>query len=112
LCKHETLLSGEKLNTSARRFAKRLIDHGIHPPTLVCANCVYFPGDLKSAMLMEPTETESKASLDYKIKIFEKVYDEDTDDPALVSSAPISRRTASASISKPERPMAWPRTRR
>ena len=49
VCKHETLLSGEKLNTSARQFAKRLIDYGIHPPTLVGAGCVYFPGDLKSA---------------------------------------------------------------
>ena len=55
VCKHETLLSGEKLNTSARQFAKRLIDYGIHPPTLVGAGCVYFPGDLQSAMLIEPT---------------------------------------------------------
>jgi glycine dehydrogenase subunit 2 len=70
-CKHETLLSGEKLNTSARQFAKRLIDYGIHPPTLVGAGCVYFPGDLKSAMLIEPTETETKASLDHQVAIFQ-----------------------------------------
>ena len=93
-CKHETLLSGEKLNTSARQFAKRLIDYGIHPPTLVGAGCVYFPGDLKSAMLIEPTETETKASLDYQVEIYRKVFDEDTHDEALVESAPISRKIA------------------
>ena len=91
-CKHETLLSGAKLNTSARQFAKRLIDYGIHPPTLVGAGCVYFPGDLKSAMLIEPTETETKASLDYQVAIFQKVFDEDATDGALVESAPVSRK--------------------
>lgn len=93
-CKHETLLSGERLNTSARQFAKRLIDYGIHPPTLVGAGCVYFPGDLKSAMLIEPTETETKASLDYQVEIFQRVFDEDATDEALVESAPLSRKIA------------------
>ncbi len=93
-CKHETLLSGEKLNTSARQFAKRLIDYGIHPPTLVGAGCVYFPGELKSAMLIEPTETETKASLDYQVEIFQLVFDEDASDEALVENAPISRKIA------------------
>ncbi|MFM9879537.1 MAG: aminomethyl-transferring glycine dehydrogenase subunit GcvPB [Burkholderiaceae bacterium] len=93
-CKHETLLSGEKLNTSARQFAKRLIDYGIHPPTLVGAGCVYFPGDLKSAMLIEPTETESKASLDYQVGIFRKVFDEDAGDADLLHNAPSSRKIA------------------
>lgn len=93
-CKHETLLSGEKLNTSARQFAKRLIDYGIHPPTLVGAGCVYFPGDLKSAMLIEPTETESKASLDHQVDIFRRVFEEDATDGALVESAPLSRKIA------------------
>ncbi|PJI96808.1 glycine dehydrogenase (decarboxylating) beta subunit [Acidovorax sp. 69] len=93
-CKHETLLSGEKLNTSARQFAKRLIDYGIHPPTLVGAGCVYFPGDLKSAMLIEPTETETKASLDYQVGIFRRVFTEDATNEALVESAPLSRKIA------------------
>ena len=94
VCKHETLLSGEKLNTSARQFAKRLIDYGIHPPTLVGAGCVYFPGDLQSAMLIEPTETETKASLDHQVGIFQKVFDEDATNVSLVESAPLSRKTA------------------
>lgn len=98
LCKHETLLSGEKLNTSARQFAKRLIDYGIHPPTLVGAGCVYFPGDLKSAMLIEPTETESRASLDRQVEIFQRIFDEDATDEALVGSAPLSRKIARIDI--------------
>ena len=93
-CKHETLLSGEKLRTSARQFAKRLIDYGIHPPTLVGAGCVYFPGDLKSAMLIEPTETETKASLDHQVGIFQKVFDEDASGDVQVQNAPLSRKTA------------------
>ncbi len=99
-CKHETLLSGDKLNTSARQFAKRLIDYGIHPPTLVGAGCVYFPGNLKSAMLIEPTETETKASLDYQVEIFRRVFAEDAADKALVESAPISRKTARIVLDK------------
>lgn len=91
-CMHETLLSGAKLRTSTRLFAKRLIDYGIHPPTLVGAGCVYFPGDLKSAMLIEPTETESKASLDYQVSIFERVFEEDARHDALVEHAPTSRK--------------------
>lgn len=93
-CKHEALLSGAKLNTSARQFAKRLIDYGIHPPTLVGAGCVYFPGDLKSAMLIEPTETESKASLDYQVGIFQQVFDEDALNEGIVETAPHSRKIA------------------
>ncbi len=92
--KHETLLSGEKLRTSSRRFAKRLIDYELHPPTLVGAGCVYFPGDLQSAMLIEPTETESKASLDHQISIFKKVFAEDEEHSALVNRAPLSRKSA------------------
>lgn len=101
VCKHETLLSGEKLKTSARQFAKRLIDYGIHPPTLVGAGCVYFPGDLKSAMLIEPTETETKASLDYQVGIFQKVFDEDAAEEGLVENAPLSRKTARIDLKEP-----------
>lgn len=93
-CKHETLLSGAKLQTSARQFAKRLIDYGIHPPTLVGAGCVYFPGDLKAAMLIEPTETETRASLDAQVAVFRRVFDEDAHNDALVQNAPVSRRIA------------------
>lgn len=93
-CKHETLLSGSRLKTSARQFAKRLIDYGVHPPTIVGAGCVYFPGELKSAMLIEPTETETKESLDAQVAIFKAVFDEDEREAEQLISAPITRRVA------------------
>lgn len=75
-CMHECLLSGDLLPVSSFRFAKRMIDHKMHPPTLVGAGCVYFPDGLKNAMLVEPTETESKSTLDNIISTFEKIYSE------------------------------------
>ena len=57
LCKHEVIVQPPK-GTRALDVAKGLIDHGYHPPT------VYFPLIVKEAMLIEPTETESKETLD------------------------------------------------
>jgi glycine cleavage system P protein (glycine dehydrogenase) subunit 2 len=57
LCKHEVLVQPPK-GKKALDIAKGLIDHGFHPPT------VYFPLVVKEAMLIEPTETESKETLD------------------------------------------------
>jgi glycine dehydrogenase subunit 2 len=91
LCMHECLLSGHLLSVNSFDFAKRLIDFGVHPPTLVGAGCVYFPGDLKSAMLIEPTETETKESLDQLIKVFIKVIEESKINPQLIESAPHNR---------------------
>lgn len=90
LCMHECLLSGSALPVSVYSFAKRLIDYGIHPPTLVGAGCVYFGEDLKSAMLIEPTETETKESLDHLVEVFRKVLEEVGNDKALVETAPHS----------------------
>ena len=88
LCMHECLLSGATLEVSAYSFAKRLIDYGMHPPTLVGAGCVYFGESLKSAMLIEPTETETKRSLDNLIDIYRLVLGEIADDKDMVESAP------------------------
>ncbi len=90
LCMHECLLSGKKLSVSVYSFAKRLIDYGIHPPTLVGAGCVYFGEDLKSAMLIEPTETETKQSLDDLIEVFRLVLGETYSDKNMVETAPHS----------------------
>src|ERR687886_1621359 len=57
LCKHEVIVQPPK-GKKALDVAKGLIDHGFHPPT------VYFPLVVKEAMLIEPTETESKETLD------------------------------------------------
>jgi glycine dehydrogenase subunit 2 len=57
LCKHEVVVQPPK-GKRALDIAKGLIDHGFHPPT------IYFPLVVKEAMLIEPTETESKETLD------------------------------------------------
>ncbi|MBF0253296.1 MAG: aminomethyl-transferring glycine dehydrogenase subunit GcvPB [Candidatus Omnitrophica bacterium] len=65
-CLHEFVISAEKQALKGVRaidFAKALIDKGIHPPT------VYFPLVVKESIMIEPTETESKATLDNFIKI-------------------------------------------
>jgi glycine dehydrogenase subunit 2 len=92
-CMHECLLSGRNLPVSIYSFAKRLIDHGIHPPTLVGAGCVYFPDQFKQTMLIEPTETETKENLDYLIQTFIAVYKESVENKELIEQAPYSRKT-------------------
>ena len=93
-CMHECLLSGERLNTTITSFAKRLIDYNIHPPTMLGAGCVYYPGNLKSAMLIEPTETESKERLDEIITGFIRVFDECLERADFVESAPYSTKVS------------------
>jgi glycine dehydrogenase subunit 2 len=100
---HECLLSGGSLQVSAFDFVKRLIDYGIHPPTLVGAGCVHFAKDYSAAMLIEPTETESKASLDNIVEAFRKVASEAAVAPYLIETAP--HTTAVAKIVKDE--VAW-----
>lgn len=83
LRKHEFVLSCEKLKQekgiSAKDIAKRLLDHGLHPPT------VYFPLIVKEALMIEPTETESKKDLDKYIDTLIKIADEKLD---VVATAP------------------------
>ncbi len=92
-CMHECLLSGKNLPTTPYSFAKRLIDYEVHPPTLFGAGCVYFPKNLNHAMLIEPTETETKSSLDTVIDVFRKVYHESFSDAELINTAPHSGKT-------------------
>ena len=67
---------------SAKDIAKRLIDLGVHPPT------VYFPLIVPEALMIEPTETESKATLDGFVKAMEQIVDEIARDPEIVKTAP------------------------
>ncbi len=77
LRKHEFVLSCEKLlkdkNIRAMDVAKRLLDYGVHPPT------VYFPLIVKEALMVEPTETESKKDLDLFVDAMKKISEEETD---------------------------------
>jgi len=85
LCKHEFVLSGKGLadGISTLDIAKRLIDYGVHPPT------IYFPLTVKEAIMIEPTETESKETLDRFAEILEIVAREAKEDPQLLHDAPL-----------------------
>jgi glycine cleavage system P protein (glycine dehydrogenase) subunit 2 len=69
-------------NVNAMDFAKRLLDYGIHAPT------VYFPLLIPECMLIEPTETESKEMLDEFVRVMEVIYQEAKEDPEMVQGAP------------------------
>ena len=83
LRKHEFVLSCEKLkqekNIRALDVAKRLLDYGLHPPT------IYFPHIVKEALMIEPTESESKYELDKYINALIKIADEN---PEIIKNAP------------------------
>jgi glycine dehydrogenase subunit 2 len=85
ICMHEFVLSAQKQKAkgvSALDIAKRLLDFGYHPPT------IYFPMIVKEAMMIEPTETESRDTLDEFIKVMLQIADEAETDPELVKGAP------------------------
>ena len=85
-CMHEVVLSARHLKSdhgvSALDVAKRLLDYGIHPPTM------YFPLIVDEALMIEPTETESRETLDYFIDVMKTIASEAREDPDLVLSAP------------------------
>jgi glycine dehydrogenase subunit 2 len=85
-CKHEFVASAAtiKARTGVRTLdiAKRLIDHGFHPPT------IYFPLIVEEGMLIEPTETESIETLDAFADALIAIAAEAERDPAMVTSAP------------------------
>ncbi len=97
---HEFVASAGKLKSekgvTTMDLAKRLIDFGIHPPT------VYFPLLVKEAMMIEPTETENRKTLDYFAEVLRKILSED---PALLHDAPhttaISRADEVAAAKNP-----------
>lgn len=64
-------------------IAKRLIDLGIHPPT------IYFPLIVHGAIMIEPTETESRSRLDGLVEMFEQIRDEAEKDPSTVKNSPV-----------------------
>jgi glycine dehydrogenase subunit 2 len=87
VCKHEFVIKGSSLKdygVSTLDFAKRLLDYGIHPPT------VYFPLIVDEAMMIEPTETESKETLDEVAAIYEKIVEEARREPDKLKEAPLT----------------------
>jgi glycine dehydrogenase subunit 2 len=85
-CMHEFVLSGrgakEKLGIKTLDIAKRLLDHKVHPPT------VYFPLLVDEALMIEPTETETKERLDHFADVMRAVLDEAKEDPEVARTAP------------------------
>ncbi|MEF2095905.1 aminomethyl-transferring glycine dehydrogenase subunit GcvPB [Peribacillus sp. NPDC096447] len=84
-CKHEFVLSGrrqKKLGVRTLDIAKRLLDFGYHPPT------IYFPLNVEEGMMIEPTETESKETLDAFIDAMIQIAKEAEETPEIVQEAP------------------------
>jgi glycine dehydrogenase subunit 2 len=84
-CKHEFVLSGrrqKKLGVRTLDIAKRLLDFGYHPPT------IYFPLNVEECIMIEPTETESKETLDSFVDIMIQIAREVEENPEIVQEAP------------------------
>jgi glycine dehydrogenase subunit 2 len=84
-CMHEVVFSGRKQMVNGVHtidIAKRLIDYGFYPPT------IYFPLIVEEALMIEPTETESKATLDAFITAMKAIAKEAAESPELLHAAP------------------------
>lgn len=89
VCKHEFVLTNQKQretdsHLSTMAIVKRLMDYGYHPPT------VYFPLIVREAMMIEPTETESKETLDQFVDAMIAIAEECKTNPQLILDAPHS----------------------
>ena len=85
LCKHEFVFDGLKdksTGVTTMDVAKRLLDYGYHAPT------IYFPLLFHESLMIEPTENESKETLDAFIDVMRRIADEAKNDPELVKTAP------------------------
>jgi glycine dehydrogenase subunit 2 len=84
ICKHEFVLSdkGFPNGVTTSQIAKRIIDYGMHPPT------IYFPLIVHGALMIEPTETEGKDVLDNFVSIMLKIKKEASSSPDLLKNAP------------------------
>jgi glycine dehydrogenase subunit 2 len=89
LCMHEFVLSARRLKrehgVTALDVAKRLMDYGFHPPT------IYFPLVVPEALMVEPTETETKETLDAFADAMLAIAREAAETPALLKDAPHNR---------------------
>jgi glycine dehydrogenase subunit 2 len=88
-CMHEFVLSARRLkkehDIAALDVAKRLMDFDIHPPT------IYFPLVVPEALMIEPTETETKERLDHFVEVMHQIAREAADSPELLHDAPHHR---------------------
>ncbi len=101
-CMHECIITPKHQKTYGIHtldIAKRLLDYGYHPPT------IYFPLIVEEAMMIEPTETESKETLDGFIAVMRQIAGEAQEDPTLITEAPrttvVGRLDETAAARKP-----------
>ncbi|MFL6393263.1 MAG: aminomethyl-transferring glycine dehydrogenase subunit GcvPB [Nitrososphaeraceae archaeon] len=86
ICAHEFVLSSKKFGEkSALNIAKRLMDYGFHPPT------IYFPLIVREALMIEPTETESKETLERFALALRNIAREIKENPNIVKGAPYTK---------------------
>ena len=89
LCMHEFVVSARTLKrehgVTALDVAKRLMDHGFHPPT------IYFPLVVPEALMIEPTETETKERLDEFVAAMRSIAEEAAREPETLKQAPLTR---------------------
>jgi glycine dehydrogenase subunit 2 len=100
-CMHEFVLTGKPaardLGVKTLDVAKRLLDYGFHPPT------IYFPLLVDEALMFEPTETETRESLDELAEAIDSILAEAEEDPAILTAAPFTtpvRRLDEAAASR------------
>ncbi len=87
ICMHEVVFSGKRQKAkgvATLDIAKRLLDYGLHPPT------VYFPLIVSEALMTEPTETESKETLDEYIAAMKEIARDAEENPEVLHSAPLN----------------------
>ncbi|MCK4379857.1 MAG: aminomethyl-transferring glycine dehydrogenase subunit GcvPB [Candidatus Lokiarchaeota archaeon] len=84
ICQHEFVLSDQGMpnDITTEDIAKRILDYGMYAPT------IYFPLIVPGALMIEPTETESKQSLDNFVEVMNNIYEEARTDPELLKNAP------------------------
>ena len=87
-CMHEFVISLEELKkekgVSALDFAKTLLDYGMHPPTM------YFPLIVHEALMVEPTETESKETLEEAVEVYKQILKRAQEEPEALKLSPIN----------------------
>ncbi len=106
-CMHEFVASGQTLKKYGVRttdVAKRLLDYGLHAPT------VYFPLIVEEALMIEPVETERKGDLDHFAGVMERIAEEARENPELLHEAPLDtpvrRLDEAAAARSPD--LCWP----
>ena len=110
ICMHEFVMSLEKLKketgVSALDVAKAMLDEGMHPPTM------YFPMIVHEALMLEPTETESRETLDEAVNVLLQIRERAYSDPEGVKAcpvkAPIGRPDEVAAARNPKIRYAFP----